>query len=219
MAVSRPALLGSTQNRASPQFMFPSSEMNFERGRFLQPSNNAPAQSLFQRSDPFAQNVPGVGTGASEAPVGVSSVLDVAAAQAAPIISDPVAQVPSLSTANDLRDDPSTPQGAFRPRSDQLALIKPVTPLDIVTNPKGVAAQTLGAVLINNPFISAKGRQALREGRVPQMNDLQPAFFRFTSPDNVAALQALIQGADAGGSSPTQSTQDFFANVFSAPTL
>ncbi len=205
--------------------MFPSSDMNFEKGRFLQPSNNAPAQSLFQRDDPFAQNVPGVGAAADQAPAGVSSVLDIAMAQsgqaaAVPPLIDPVAQQPVLSTFNDPRDDSSTAQGSFAPRGDQLKLIKPVTALDIMTNPIGAAAQTLGAVLINNPFISAKGRQALREGRVPQMNDLQPAFFRFTSPDQIKELQSLITQADqAGGTSPTQSDQDFFANVFAAPTL
>ncbi len=205
--------------------MFPSSDMNFEKGRFLQPSNNAPAQSLFQRDDPFAQNTPGVGAAANQAPAGVSSVLDIAIAQAGqasavPPLVDPVAQNPVLATSNDPRDDSSTAQGSFRPSGDQAKLIKPVTLLDEATNPIGSTAQKLGAVLINNPFISAKGRQALREGRVPQMNDLQPAFFRFTSPDNIAALQTLIQQADqTGGTSPTQSTQDFFSNVFTAPTL
>ncbi len=221
MPPSRPALLGGTQKRGQPQFMFPSAEMNFDQGRFVQSSNNAPAQSLFSRNDPFAQNAPGVGLSASEAPAGVSSVLDIAMAQSgqAPLI-DPVAAQPVLSTAGDLRDDSSTRQGSFQPSGANAALVKPVTALDVLENPIGVAAQKLGAVLINNPFISAKGRQALREGRVPQMNDLQPAFFRFTSPDNIQALQALIAQADsAGGTSPTQSTQDFFANVFTAPTL
>ena len=225
MPPSRPALLGGTQNRkGQPQFMFPSSDMNFEKGRFLSPSNNAPAQSLFQRNDPFAQNVPGVGTGASEAPAGVSSVLDVALAQSGagvvdPIVAQPVVQAPALSTASDPRDDPTTAAGSFRPTGDQLKLVQPVRALDILENPKGAAAQVLGGVLINNPFISAKGRQALREGRVPQMNDLQPAFFRFTDPTVIAELQQLIAAAQGSGESPSIRSQEFFSNVFTAPSL
>ena len=122
--------------------MFPSSDMNFDKGRFLQPSNNAGAQSLFQRNDPFAQNIPGVNGEAS--PAGVSSVLDVAMAQAgqptAPLV-DPVGQAPVLSTARDLRDDPSTVQGSFGPSGANAALVKPVTALDIMENPIGAAAQ------------------------------------------------------------------------------
>ncbi len=197
--------------------MFPSSDMNFDKGRFLQPSNNVGAQNLFQRDDPFAQNIPGVNGEAS--PAGVSSVLDVAIAQAGQptAVGEPVQTAPINFAPPDRRDAPGE---GFRPRGANAELVKPVTALDIVTNPIGAAAQELGAVLVNNPFISPKGRQALREGRVPQMNDLQPAFFRFTSPDNVAALQGLIQQADsAGGTGPTQSTQEFFANIFTAPTL
>ena len=195
--------------------MFPSPEMNFDQGRFIAPSNNAAQQSLFSKNDPFAQAVAGTGTAANQAPAGVSSVLDVAVQQQAPLV-DPVQVAPLNFERPDRRDAP----GAAGPRGANAELVKPVTALDIMENPIGAAAQKLGAVLLNNPFISAKGRQALREGRVPQMNDLQPAFFRFTSPENVQALQKLISQADsAGGTSPTQSTQDFFANVFTAPTL
>ena len=222
MPPTRPALLGGTQKRkTSPQFMFPSSEMNFDQGRFVGASNNAAQQSLFSNNDPFAKAVAGVGTSTSEAPAGVSSVLDVAIAQGgaqAPLV-DPVQAAP-IPASTDPRDDPSTVHGSFGPSGASAELVKPVTALDIMENPIGAAAQKLGAVFINNPFISAKGRQALREGRVPQMNDLQPAFFRFTSPENVQALQKLISQADsAGGTSPTQSTQDFFSNIFTAPTL
>ena len=202
--------------------MFPSSDMNFDQGRFLQPSNNTAAQSLFQRNDPFAQNIPGVNGEAS--PAGVSSVLDVAMAQQGgavvgePTQFDPVAQGPQLNFAPPDRRD--APGFGSRAEGANAQLVKPVAPVDILTNPIGAEAQKLGAVFLNNPFISPKGRQALREGRVPQMNDLQPAFFRFTSPDNVQALQALIRRADsAGGTGPTQSTQEFFANVFANPTL
>ncbi len=203
--------------------MFPSSEMNFDQGRFIGASNNAAQQSLFSNNDPFAKAVAGQGVSASEAPAGVSSVLDVAAAQQAPLV-DPRRDA-ILSDIASSNNDPPFGEGFINPSSqqaqgDHAALTKEVTALDIVTNPLGAAAQKLGAALVNNPFISAKGRQALREGRVPQMNDLQPAFFRFTSPDNIQALQGLILQADqTGGTSPTQSTQDFFSNVFTAPTL
>ncbi len=199
--------------------MFPSPEMNFDQGRFIAPSNNAAQQSLFSKNDPFAQAVAGTGTAANQAPAGVSSVLDVAVQQQqaqAPLI-DPIQAGPLNLAPPDRRDAPG--EGS-RARGANAELVKPVTALDIMENPLGAAAQKLGAVLVNNPFISPKGRQALREGRVPQMNDLQPAFFRFTSPDNVQALQRLIQQADAaGGTSPTESTQEFFANIFTAPTL
>lgn len=219
MVVSRPALLGGTQRKrqSQPQFMFPdlAKEMNFQAGRVLPPSNNTPAQSLFQRDDPFQRNMPGT---VSALP-GTSSVVDAArgvGSAAETAIGTAVVPNPDQARIDEINN--RTGQfGAFQPSGDQLKLIKPVTPLDILENPIGAAAQQLGAAVINNPFISAKGRQALREGRVPQLNDIQPAFYRFSDPVTVQALQGLI--ASSGPTAPTLEQQDFFTNVFRAPGL
>lgn len=213
MAISQPALIGATQkrkqNQQHPQFLFPQPEMNFSEGRALPPSNNAQAQSLFQRNDPFARNVPGAG--ATVAP-GVSSVVDASRfGQAAGVPAETVEPIAGQQAPAAL-DQPVSLSG------DRLALVKPVRPLDILDNPVGAAAQLLGAALINNPFISAKGRQALREGRLPQPNDIQPAFFRFTPPQHVQELQGLLAAAGPSISLPLQD-QAFFQNVFRAPGL
>jgi hypothetical protein len=200
--------------------MFPdiAKEMNFQEGRVLPPSNNTPAQSLFQRDNPFQRNMPGLVS------AGTSSVVDASRQAAAPERTgiNPVSEATGgefieptpIPTIPPSGQPGSTP---FAPSGDQLKLIKPVSPLDIMENPKGAAAQTIGAAVLNNPFISAKGRQALREGRIPQLNDIQPAFYRFTDPATVAALQGLIASSSETG--PTLEQQEFFTNVFTAPSL
>lgn len=217
MAVSQPALLGSTQSRKRqqhPQFMFPdlNAQMNFSEGRVVPPSNNAGQQNLFQRDDPFAQKIPGT------IARGTSSVVD-ATRGIDPIGTDPLGGQAGVILAEPVagQQEPEALDRAFTLSGDQAKLTKPVTPLDILENPKGAAAQLLGSTLVNNPFISAKGRQALREGRVPQLNDIQPAFYRFTNPRDIASLQGLIAGSSK--TAPTLETQEFFTNVFRAPGL
>ena len=209
MAVSQPALLGATQQRKrtnQPQFMFPQTAQNLAEG-VQRPSNNAAQQSLFQQNDPFAQKIPGTGV----APIrGVSSVVD--AVRGTQPVGEPAAFEPPVEG----QQPPEALDRAFAPSGDQLKLIKPVTPLDILENPVGAAAQELSGVLVNNPFISAKGRQALREGRIPDLNDIQPAFYRFTNPIHVQALQGLLLSA---GQHKTPESLDFFTNVFTAPSL
>ena len=55
------------------------------------------------------------------------------------------------------------------------------------------ASKLIGGAVAGNPFINAAGQQSLAAGQVPQLNTIDPAFLRYTSPTITQMLQGLFQ--------------------------
>jgi hypothetical protein len=55
------------------------------------------------------------------------------------------------------------------------------------------AAKLLAGAVQNNPFISVEGLGQLQRGVAPLLNQIDPAFFRHTSPVIVKSLLGLLQ--------------------------
>ena len=83
------------------------------------------------------------------------------------------------------------------------------SPKEDKNNPLAEAAKLLNGAVQGNPFIDAAGKKALQAGRLPLFNQINPAFYRYTSPVILQALQGLWQ---SGGIRPEE--QEFFANIF-----
>lgn len=199
--------------------------MNFQAGRYLPPSNNTAAQpSLFQRSDPYARNQPFSPQQALGG--GIPGVAPSTVAQGA----SPQTQLPGtipiesqvermLGAAAGLMPGPTgkpTPTSLDALKLLQEHLPPPGPPPDpgspVVPNGDILAADARAflAGQANNPFITPEGKAALKEGSVPAFNQVNPAFYRYSSPTVVQALTGLYNqtGLFGPGDIP------FFVNLF-----
>ena len=208
--------------------------MNFTAGRYLPPSKNAAAQpSLFQRTDPYARNQPfsvrqalggnipgaapsaianGVGPGPQAAggqipgEIPVESQVERILQASAGLMPGPTGEAAptALDALRLLQEqkfgvpDPSTPvsttPGAPTVAASDLAL----------------AARTVLEGVQGNPFITPEGKKALARGGVPAFNQINPAFYRYSSPTVIQALTALYPMTQLF--SPEDPA--FFANLF-----
>lgn len=204
--------------------------MNFKAGRFLPPSNNVAAQpSLFQRGDPFARNQPfsvrqalsGGVPGAAPSTVANGATPETAGGGEIPGAFPLGAQVERiLESAAGLLPGPT---GQRTPTSlDALKLLQsqmeaeqgpPPDPRSPVNPAADILAQDAKAFLAgqaNNPFITEEGKASLAAGSVPAFNQVNPAFYRYSSPTVVQALTGLYNqtGLFGPGDIP------FFVNLF-----
>lgn len=210
--------------------------MNFTAGRYMPPSNNTAAQpSLFQRSDPYARNQPfSVRQALGEGIPGASPSLlangtapgpQTAGGAGGAIPGDiPIgSQVERILQASaGLAPGPTgepapTALDALRLLQEQKFGIDPSTPVSPTDGAPTVAASDLALAAKKvfegtegNPFITPEGRKALERGGVPAFNQINPAFYRYSSPTLVQALQALYPMTQLFG--PQDAS--FFANLF-----
>lgn len=64
----------------------------------------------------------------------------------------------------------------------------------VQTTPElAAAARLLGGATATNPFIDPAGRERLQGGLLPELNAINPAFYRYTSPLITQAMQGLFQ--------------------------
>lgn len=204
--------------------------MNFQAGRYLPPSNNVAAQpSLFQRADPYARNqpfspaqalgggIPGVApsTVANGAPGGPQALNEPGAIPfesqiermlqaSAGLIPGPTGQ-PAPTSLDVLRMLQEQKFGVQEgPPPDPRSPVNPAA--DILTQD----ARAFLAGQGNNPFITDEGKAALKAGSVPAFNQVNPAFYRYSSPTVVQALTGLYNqtGLFGPGDIP------FFVNLF-----
>ncbi len=97
----------------------------------------------------------------------------------------------------------STPEGTDRQRLedlrrfDRLGFAKEMDARRGITEEgtgkTAEASRLLAGALQNNPFISTEGLGQLQRGVAPLLNQIDPAFFRHTSPVIVKALVGLLQ--------------------------
>lgn len=92
--------------------------------------------------------------------------------------------------SGDLYKDPSTGVISGTP---PLASIQPIAPTISPGSYVADAARLLGGAVGNNPFISQAARTGLSEGGVPALNQISPAFFRYTTPSISQALLGLFE--------------------------
>ena len=158
-------------------FLFPRPNPNFSAGRYMPPSKNTGAQpTMFQRSDPYARNMPQTARQALAATPGVPAygVSQVAALAGQPMAAYGAQPAPAAPAA-----PPVAPAG---------------TPA-VGGNPLANAAQLFGGSVAGNPFIAQGGQQRLQQGLLPDLNQINPAFWRYTSPVIQQALQGLYRSA------------------------
>ena len=60
-------------------------------------------------------------------------------------------------------------------------------------SPTEQAAQLLFGAVRNNPFITPEGRANLEQGLAPLLNQINPAFWRYTSPTIIKSLESLFR--------------------------
>ncbi len=214
--------------------LFPNPQMNFTAGRYMPPSNNTAAQpSLFQRGDPYARNQPfsvRQALGSGGIPGASPSLLANSTAPGPQALggelpgSIPIeSQVERILGASaGLMPGPSgeptpTSLDALRLLQEQKFGIDPSTPVSptdggptVAASDLALAARALQPGVENNPFITPEGKKALARGGVPSFNQINPAFYRYSSPTVVQALQALYPMTQLFG--PQDAS--FFANLF-----
>ena len=64
---------------------------------------------------------------------------------------------------------------------------------DAPLSPTEQAAQLLFGAVRNNPFITPEGRTNLEQGLAPLLNQINPAFWRYTSPTIIKSLESLFR--------------------------
>ncbi len=86
--------------------------------------------------------------------------------------------------------DPQTGTIGADPRLLQgSGIAPPISPGAYVSD----AARLFGGAVSNNPFISQAARTGFGEGQIPGMNQISPAFFRYTTPSIAQSLLGLFE--------------------------
>ena len=175
--------------------LFPTSDINFSSGKYKPKSKNTAAQpSLFQRSDPYARNLPQTIRQALATGVQAGS---------------PTTQLPTIQRTTAPTIQSSTPQNEPRLQSvydPNEAANYTISPPGQVSRPAGQpvnpnnpnqqvanASRLLMQAMSGNPFITPEGLQRMQRGFAPLENEINPAFYRYTSPVIQQALSGLRQ--------------------------
>lgn len=207
--------------------LFPNPAMNFTAGRYLPPSNNVAAQpSLFQRADPYARNQPFSvrqalgGTVPGAAPSTVANGAGQPQAQGQGTIPGDI-PIQSQIQRILMEDAGLIPPATGAPEStslDALLLMQKYqteqeqganTPI-VGQSDLAAAAKLVLEGVQGNPFITPAGKKALASGAVPQFNQINPAFYRYTTPSVVQALMGLYPMTGLFGPEDPA----FMANIF-----
>ena len=217
--------MGKKKSTKGGPFLFPRPNPNFATGRYNPPSKNVAQQEMFQQNNPYASNVMGATLNAP--PVQPGSMMDIynrygqQGATVGPLAAAtaPVAAAVGSFGAGTSIDDIARSYYAGVPNTIPPVLQPPVgpnvptpplpgTPPLQNTGPLADAARLFSGSVAGNPFINAAGQGRLSTGYLPDMNQINPAFWRYTSPVIQQALSGLYQ---SGGFRPED--LDFARNI------
>ena len=198
--------------------IFPTSDINFSSGEYRSKSKNVAAQpTMFDKPNPYARNLP----------YNVRQALTTGIQ-----VGTPRSQAPQLQTEYGAQKPTTgfTVSGGYgqpvQPTYDpNEAANYTISPPGTVARPVGEdqnnpnqqvssAARLLMQALSGNPFITPEGIQRMQRGYAPLENEINPAFYRYTSPVIQQALSGLRQSV---GFRPEE--QQFTAAAFRPRSL